>query len=144
MATYFNASDEADKLLISEEVRAHSDLYSVAAQVEMEVIEYFTSYCTVSAPVTGAEVVEKTVELRGYNADSALAEAGLKDALRRTIADVVSHRLQYYDTDETLTSVRRGSRAWTRENGAVNKDWPKNRWDWRLIPYDKRDPIYYR
>ena len=111
--TYFDPQDSNDLNLLHESVRSHSELGNVAQQAE-------------------DDVLTKT----GY---SATETGDVGDALRATIADVTSHRLYYYDEDDTLSLEGRGSRSKARAGGALDKRWPKN-WRWRLRKF--RDTVY--
>ena len=108
---YFDPTASADLKLLHASVRQHDELETVAKQAE-------------------SDVVRKS----RYGAD----ETGeVREALRETIADVVSHRLRYYNEDDTLSMESRGSRTKSRAGGALDKRWPDG-WAWRLrqLPSD--------
>ena len=106
---YFDPSAEADRNLLHASVRSHDELERVAAAAERDVLAK-TGF--------GDEQVGDVAE-----------------ALRLTIADVTSHRLRYYDEDDTLSSESRGSRSQSRAEGALDAGWPDG-WAWRLRKID--------
>lgn len=130
---YFDALEAADTSLLHADVRQHPELAIVALRAEQDVLSYFAGESGAPA-LTGYATEPATAA--GYDADRT-RWTGLCLALRLTIADVVSHRLRYYDDDATLQSVSRGSRSQTRFPGALDARWPP-RWHWRLRPYDAR------
>lgn len=132
--TYFDPSNGADRALLHEDVRSHSALYDVAGQAENEVIRVYTDYDS------DGEVDE--VRLAGYDSDPALAGSALKDAIRRTIAEVVSWRLLHYDDDERAQSVSQGRRSVTYKDGGPSRFWPKD-WSRRLAGFDTTGPLYH-
>lgn len=106
--SYFDPENDSQYLHAS--VRGHEELEAVAEMAEQDVLAK-----------SGYELGET---------------GGVAQALRRTIADVVSHRLRYYDTDATLSLESRGSRSQARAKGSLDPMWPK-RWRWRLRSYDE-------
>lgn len=106
---YFDPSAEADRNLLHASVRGHDELETVAAAAERDVL-------------AKAGFDDKQV-------------GNVAEALRLTIADVTSHRLRYYDEDDTLSSEQRGSRSQSRAQGALDARWPDG-WAWRLRKID--------
>lgn len=153
MATYYDASLQAHKDLLPPEQRAYADLANLATECEKDVIEQFTErardsiYTAPSLVGEGGEQVGATdmqryVRLRGYKADSAHADvdADLKDALKRTIADVLSWRIERRLRGQALsgTSVQGVSRAYIEAAAGL---WPRG-WDRRLRTFDLRIPAW--
>jgi len=155
MATYFDSADANDTALVHPSVRTHAELANVASQVEYEVIQVYTfkvnraaSMYSLQASGIQSSATEKpyfypsedyVVYLNGFKPDAgdANVSALLKDALRRTIADVVSHRL--FNIDSAGGNVIEEQRGRRRIKYAEGKDaeWPEN-WDRRLTTFDLR------
>lgn len=105
MATYFDPTNAEDLKLLPVALRDQQDLADIAARVEAEVIaEYEVS--TYDAPSGVAVDTASSLDpaavkvadyryvcLRGYAVDSAAADAGLKEALRKEIAELLRRRL---------------------------------------------------
>lgn len=137
MADYFNPNDSDDTDLLHPDVQGHSDLSRMAGIVEHEVIEQYAVY------TTGGDLDE--VLLLGYETDADDPDTGakLKEALRRTIAEVISYRLRHQDKDPEVASYDQGGRGTEyRNNGSKEYRWPPN-WDRRLVPFDERAPAYH-
>jgi len=147
--TYFNIAD--DKTLLHASVRDNSELQNVATQVEADILQHYRDrlryYNKDGVPIWFWNFgfpelrLPTDIKLRGYAPDPANAEPGLKNALKKTIADVISHCLRYYDNDEGVTYERRGYRQTRYKKIPTKNDWPKN-WDWRLAIYDSREKVY--
>ena len=127
---YFDPSLEADRDLLHESVRDHDYLKPVADKAEYDVFEWFTE-------AVGYLTFE--VRLWGYDADPNSANASLKEDARRTIAEVVSHRLRFYDVAEGVFKEKLEGYEYEAE-GSVDRKWPDG-WNRRLIKYDKRHPL---
>lgn len=146
MATYFDPSSSSDIFLIHSSVRAHSELVQMAAQVEEEIINhyrernrdgyaeypYYGSSTGTAFITTDGKYV---IWLDGYKEDASLADARLKDALRRTIADVISHRLKHYDDEPGIKSWTQGRRSVTYSGSGIDGQWPKA-WNKRLTEFN--------
>lgn len=131
MGTFFDK--DADSSLVHSSVRTHSEIENVANAVEDDILREYT---------VGTVASSRTVYLDGYNDTTpASSDAALKDALKRTIADVLSWRLQHYDDDPTASMIVRGSRTVARATSALDPNYP-DAWDHRLIPFDLRDPLW--
>lgn len=146
---YFDPSNAADKNLLHADVRDHAELANVAGQIEHEVIEHYreeyprfpqTGYRSSTFDPDGPLVTR--VFLHGYDEDPAEAEANFKEALRRTIAELVSFALRVYDNEIGIQSKRRGGRSESYAGRIPTKDeWPGG-WDHRLILYDNTEVVY--
>lgn len=137
MATYFNSI--SDYTLLTPGLRHDSTLATVSEQVEHEVIARYREFVGNDWQTLPDNVVvdadRYAVMLRGYQPDSDDAEAKVKDALRRTIARVVSHRLSALQTgaEAGVTAWSEGARS--RSYGrAIDPDWPRN-WQSLLVPF---------
>lgn len=151
MATFFNATSTSDLSLIVRTVRAHQDLAIVATQVESDVIEQYTlrqnpsdDYTTQFYTGRGfAKGNGMYVHLLGFDPDASLVtDTDLVQALKWTIADVVSWRLIQYNENPMLLGegAPRGTSKSFNEN-AFDKFPPKD-WDYRLRRWDLRPPLY--
>jgi hypothetical protein len=152
MSTFFDVSDANDLNLLHADVRTNDELANVVEKVEWEILDAFSQrdrqgLTTVQAFFEyekGRDPSDEIlVRLVGYDEDTpADSEAGLKEALRRTIADIASYLMRSYDNDAGIQSVRQGQRSvsyagmiptWT--------EWPSG-WDRRLKNYDARIKAY--
>lgn len=136
---YFDSSQ--DTALVYATVRTDDELENVAARAEADVIDRFTAK---------NDEDDFEVFLDGYDEDPTLADGydddrsawtGLAAALRQTIANVISHRLRYYDVDATASLVVRGSRTVARAAGTLDPEWPKG-WQRRLQKFDTRPKVF--
>lgn len=111
MTTYFDATQEADRALLPQAQRGYQDMANIAPLVEADVIALYTdvpqpgSY-EPGAPnaqvnenpgediSTSSTGVQLRVYLKGYKVDASLADANLRLALKRTIAEVIAWRIQ--------------------------------------------------
>lgn len=166
MATYFDSG--SDTALLKSGHRTHSDLATVAAVAEADVIGKYTErppevlYTArignnVNGLATGAvgrfedvssaglpetsTAPELRVYLLGYKTDSAHADVDpqLRTALKRTIADVINWRLSLLTKDAAVESASDDKKS---RSYAVNAqdDFPPD-WDKRLIPFDSREGL---
>jgi hypothetical protein len=106
---YFDPAKREDLHLLHASVREHDELETVAAAAERDVLAK-----------------------AGFDDEQV---GNVAEALRLTIADVVSHRLRYYNTDDTVTSVKRGERSKQRAVSDLDTGWPDG-WAWRLRKID--------
>lgn len=154
MSTYFDAA--ADTARLRPENRAYADLANLAADVEKDVIEAFTvhsedlSYTAqaqawLSTPV-GEQVTASTnqlyVALRGYKADAADAavDADLKDALKRTVAEVIDWRIALRTREQAIAST--GAAGVSRAYLAESRDLFPRSWRRHLYRFDLRRPAW--
>lgn len=142
MGIFFNPNDSADVDLLHPDVRNHPELSNQADIIEFEVIEYykqrdmqglatyqdFFTYDLGQSPTT-----EIKVRLVGYNEDDpADSEAGLKEALRRTIAGVLSYTLRNYDNTPNIASQSQGNRSISYSDGST-QSWESWQRGWSLL-----------
>ena len=154
MATYFDATDSAHKLLLPPAVRTAADLANVATDAEKDVIGQYTDrahYTLYTARVAAGEGTPELVNaslglyvyLRGYKQDAADAavDADLKDALRREIASVITWRFRQNDVNTLLSSEADGhGKSQSLRPGAENVFPPG--FGRRLQPFDIREPVW--
>jgi len=155
MANYFDTSDAADTGLLHPSIKTHADLSRVASAAEYDVIQAFTFKVNGAASVYSLQASgiqssatenpyfypteDFVVYLNGFkpDADDSNTSALLKDALRRTIADVITHRLFNIDSaGGNVIEEQRGRRR-IKYAEAKDADWPDN-WDQRLATFDLR------
>ncbi len=152
MSTFFDTDVQADLDLLHSSVRDHAELDNVASQVEWEIIDHFSqrpyklrsNYDAFFEYESGSdESQEIEVRLIGYNSTTpASSEAGLKEALRRTIGKVVSEVLRDYDNANDVQSITQGKRSITYAGKVPTWDeWPDN-WKGYLSNYSARIPNY--
>jgi hypothetical protein len=153
MATFFDVNSNDDLALLHESVRRATELVNVINQVEWELIDSYTQrdmqglatyenfFKYESGVMPGSEL---KVRLAGYNqATPADSEVGLKEAIKRTIADIASEILRNYDADGNVASQSQGNRAITYAHGSSIswRTWP-NGWNRRLNNYDAKIKPY--
>lgn len=140
MANYFDIT--ADLGLLHPDVQASDRLVEVSAQVEAEVIGKYRTHVGNDYYPRPRDVVISSnnyvIMLRGYVADADNANSELKDALKRTIAKVISHRLmmEMTDSEQGVTSWTDGARSRTYSK-AQDTQWP-SRWRSLLVPFELR------
>lgn len=153
MATFFDVNSESDLNLLHSSVRELVELANVVDSVEWELIDSYTQrdmqgiatyenfFKYESGVAPGSEL---KVRLAGYNqATPADSDAGLKEALRRTIADIVSMILRNYNNEIGVSSQSQGNRSISYANGASIswRTWPTG-WNRRLNNYDAKIQHY--
>lgn len=144
---YFDATNTEDLKLLHSGVRDHDELENIAEQVEYDVIDHYreeypeylhSEYSSYDPDVE----IQTAVKLHGYAENPDNAAANLKEALRRTIARIVSDCLRQYDNERNLQSEKLGNRSYTYAGKIPTKDdWP-DAWDSRLAKFDNREPVY--
>jgi hypothetical protein len=152
VATYFDSTQATDKNLLPPEFRSAADLANVAADVEKDVIGHYTEHgrdtlfrASRDFSQPGEQVNENLslwVRLRGYKADAAHADVDpdLRDALKRTIADVITWRLRQHNADPLMASESSDQRSKTWRDSAVYT-FPRS-WDRRLRNFDLTEPVW--
>lgn len=153
MADFFDTSAQADLDLLHSDIRDHSELDNVVNQVEWEILnsafmqregqnrgtwQDFFEYENGNDPNN-----ELKVRLVGYDSDTpADSESDLKEALKRTIARVVSWVLRDYSNAQGVTQISQGQRSISYAGSVPSwQDWPDD-WDRLLHNYDARIPTY--
>lgn len=146
---FFNPNNEDDLNLINSKVRDHPELASVASQVEWEVIDAYrqrdqgrTNWNAFFELERGGDPSRGLkVRLIGYDPDNPeKSDEGLKEALRRTIADIISKTLIDYDRTGAI-SEQQGNRSITYARASSWREWPSG-WRYRLTNYDARTATY--
>lgn len=148
MSTFFDTSDITDLNLLHSSIRNNEELDNVVDSVEWELIDSFTQreslgLSTVDAFFeyeAGADpTASLEVRLVGYDPDDpADSEAGLKIALKRTIADIVSWVLRDYNNTQGVQSISQGRRSITYSGRVPSwREWPDG-WDTKLDLYNAK------
>lgn len=154
MASYFNVADDAD--LVSPDVRSSQDLQTVAEQAEKDVIRFYTRKEPGDASGWRTTFPEGTevnaalglhVYLLGYetDADDEDTDDDLKDALKRTIADVTSWRLQQNKLGFNVLAKSDGLGGQNRRGREFRADaldkFPPG-WNWRLRSFSTLETLW--
>jgi hypothetical protein len=152
MTTYFDAAG-TDKLLLPPEFRLAADLANVAAVAERDVIGQYTDrahYSWYTARVSDSEggtpeLVNASlgiyVFLRGYKADSALADVDLKAALKQEVVDVIVWRLRQHNADPLVASQSSGDGKSTTWRDNADRPFPNGFGRWLRL-FDLREPVW--
>jgi len=147
MASYFNTG--TDTALLHPSVRTHAELANIAAAAEYDVIQAYTYRVKGKSFNSQVQIQpdgpyyytteDYVVYLDGFNpdADHANVSALLKEALQRTIADVISHRiLNINSAGGSILEEKRGRRT-IKYADAKDLLYPED-WDSRLASFDLR------
>lgn len=147
MADFFNTSNAEDLNLLHSTIRDHDEIEKVVDKVEWEVINHYKQRPQNRGRIRSGKENLGTVNtievmLIDFNEETPTdSPAGLKDALRRTIADVVSWILRNYSNDQAVKSKRQGQRSVTFHGVPDARQWPSG-WSYRLKNYDDREAVY--
>lgn len=152
MGTFFDPGNPDDQNLLHSSVRDHDELYTVADKVEWEILDHFSqrdmqsigTYSAFFEYENGSDPDRKIkVRLYGYDQDTpADSRQDLKEALRRTIADVTSYILRNYNNAPGVQSKSQGRRSWATNNTFPTVDeWPDG-WAAKLKNFNARIPQY--
>lgn len=148
MSTFFDPSKKEDLDLLHSSVRDDDELTNVVNKVEYEMIDHFRQRPDI--PVyfrSGFENLSSQnrikVRLIGYSEDDpSQSNADLKEALRRSIAHVVSYILRNYDNLVGAQAIRQGQRSVTYKGVIPDVDkWPDG-WKSYLRNFDDREAHY--
>ena len=170
MASYFDPKNElADRNLLPPNVRGHSELETVAALAEADVIAHYTrapGYLNFTAkeaqlqdgivstevvgedvtnptPGAGAVVPQLRVYLRGFKADASHAnvDPNLKLALRRTIAEVTRWRLHQWNREQGLSGSSDTVGKSRTYMANAHDPFPPG-WQRWLVPFESDEPLW--
>lgn len=147
-AIFFDVDSADDLALLHSSVRTNAELSNVIDAVEYEIIDHYKQRPSIPLTLrTGRENLystnEITVRLLHYNNDNpANSEQDVKDALKKTIAEVASWVLRNYDNNADVTSVRLG-RFSTNFRGSMPtwREFPSG-WSRWLSNFDDRQAVY--
>lgn len=149
MATpYFDVTNEDHILLLPDTMRSVDDIESIAGRAERDVISMFIRRVSSSYPLLDQDnLVNATiglgVYLLGYKLDAADPDVDpdLEVALRETIADVIEWRLRRRLKDPQIQSSSDDAGKTQTFRPETREDFPPD-FDWRLQPFDARDPTW--
>lgn len=148
MSVFFDTSKPEDVRLLHRSVRDSMELENVVEAVEYEILDYYKQRPSIPLSLqTGRENLYTTnevqVRLIDYDNDNpANSEADLKEALKRTIANVASWIIRNYNTGQGIGSIQQGKRSITYTGDAPTWDqWPSG-WRRYLKNYDDREALY--
>lgn len=130
--------DTADAHLLHASIREHPELDNAIEKAEYDLFQVYTEL-----ERDEEDEEELVVKLRGYDDDPEEADEALVEAVKRTIAELVSNRLRAYDQFREIQSQRQGQRSETffRESPAWDA-FSKN-WNFRLRVFDMRKKLYF-
>ena len=145
---FFDTAEADDLALLHSSVRTDDELDNVIANVEYEILDYYKQRPSIPLQLrVGREnlynVNEVSVRLLDYNQDvPANTTQQLKDALKKTIAEVASWVLRNYSNSQNVASIQQGKRSVSYYGLSPSwKDFPSgwNRW---LKNFDDKEARY--
>lgn len=151
MTTFFDPTSTADLALVVKTFRDHPDMPVIALDAETDVVGYYTrrfpgaqdfnnNYYSNGGYSLGNGV---WVSLLGFNPDaSQVTDAGLVYALKVTIAKVIQWRLSKVGENEALQHVTTALGVGKDRVAEWNHQFPPGDWDYRLLRWDLRLPVY--
>lgn len=148
MATFFDASNPSDLDLLHSSIRSDDELQNVVNSVEWEVLNAFSqrdlekigTYEAFFEYENGRDPNDEIkVRLVGYDKTTpADSDAGLKEALKRTIAEIVTWVIRNYNSTDGVKSITQGKRSITYIGDSPDFNSFPMGWDRRLKNYDAR------
>jgi hypothetical protein len=114
---FFDTSKPDDLDLLHSSVRNNEEVSKVVANVEYEVLDYYKQRPSIPLQLqVGRENLYNTnqvsVRLLDYNQDDpASSTQELKNALKKTIAEITSWVIRNYDNQQNVTSIQQGKRS---------------------------------
>ena len=145
-AIFFDTDSADDIALLHTSANKKKDLDEVVDNVEYEILDFYKQRPSIPFQ-TGRESLyttnEISVRLIGFdNTTPADSEQDLKDALKKTIAEIVSWVLRNYETEQSVKSMRQGNRAITF--GGLSPSWQDfpSGWQRWLKNFDDREALY--
>jgi len=134
--------------LLHSSVRDHAELANVVDNVEYEILDYYKQRPSIPLTLqTGRENLYTTNEIQvrliDYDNDTpANSEQDVKDALKRTIAEITSWVLRNYDNMQNVKAISQGKRSIEFYGLAPSwRDFPKG-WQRWLRNFDDREALY--
>lgn len=146
MSVFFIPARDGE--LLHPDVRGSGELQMVADRIEWEIIDYYkqrdmqslTTYDSFFRFEFGRDPRQEVkVRLLGYDEENPdESEPELKEALRRTVADIVSWVLRNYETEQGASSIRQGNRSITYAGSVPTwREWPVG-WSSKLHNFDAK------
>lgn len=147
-AIFFDVDEADDLALLHSSVRSDAELSNVVDNVEYEILDFYKQRPSVPLTLqTGKESLytsnEVSVRLIDYNQTTpSSSEQDLKDALKKTIAEVASWVLRNYETELHVASMSQGNRSITFYGLSPSwRDFPSG-WQRWLKNFDDREALY--
>lgn len=145
---FFDTNEQDDLDLLHSSIRSHDELDKVIANVEYEILDYYKQRPSIPLTLkTGRENLYTTneinVRLIDYdNETPSNSEQDLKDALKKTIAEVASWVLRNYDNSQGVESIQQGKRSISFYGLSPSwQDFPRG-WQRWLKNFDDREALY--
>lgn len=145
---FFDTSKQADLDLLHSSVRTDDELDNVIANVEYEILDYYKQRPSIPLQLqVGRENLYNTnqvsVRLLDYDQDTpANSTQELKDALKKTIAEVASWVIRNYNTPQNVESIQQGKRSVSYYGLSPSwRDFPSG-WQRWLSNFDDREARY--
>lgn len=145
---FFDTSSVDDLDLLHKSVRTNDELDNVVANVEYEILDYYKQRPSIPLTLqTGRENLYTTneveVRLIDYDNDTpANSEQDLKNALKKTIAEISSWIIRNYENSNNVGSIQQGKRSITYYGLAPTwNDFPAG-WQRWLKNFDDREALY--
>jgi len=145
---FFDTSEQDDLDLLHSSVRTDSELDNVVANVEYEILDYYKQRPSIPILLqTGRENLYTTneiqVRLLDYDNDTPSdSEQELKDALKKTIAEITSWVIRNYNNSQNVDSIKQGKRSISYYGLSPSwKDFPSG-WQRWLKNFDDREALY--
>lgn len=149
---FFDTSSQDDLDLLHSSIRDDSELSNVVSKVEWEILNAFKqrdmeglgTYEAFFEYESGRDPNDEIkVRLVGYDSSApANSDAGLKEVLKITIAEITSWVLRNYNNSDGIKSIQQGKRSVTYIGHAPSwKNFPSG-WDSELQNYDARIKSY--
>lgn len=145
---FFDTASGDDLNLLHSSVRDSDELDNVVANIEYEILDYYKQRPSIPLTLqTGRENLYTTnevqVRLLDYNNDNPEdSEQDLKDALKKTIAEITSWVIRNYDNSQNVQSIQQGQRSVTYYGLSPSwQDFPSG-WQRWLKNFDDREALY--
>ncbi len=145
---FFDTNEQDDLDLLHSSVRDDSELDNVVANVEYEILDYYKQRPSIPLQLqVGRENLYNTnqvsVRLLDYDQDNpANSTQELKDAIKKTIAEITSWVIRNYNTPQNVESIQQGKRSVSYYGLSPSwQDFPKG-WQRWLKNFDDREARY--
>ena len=145
---FFDTASSDDLDLLHSSVRTNDELENVVANVEYEILDYYKQRPSIPLTLqTGRENLYTTNEIQvrliDYDNDNpSNSEQDLKDALKKTIAEISSWVIRNYETPQGVNSIQQGKRSISYHG--LSPTWNDFPSGWRrwLKNFDDREALY--
>lgn len=147
-AIFFDCTSTDDLNLLHSSVRDNEEVCNVVNDIEYEILDFYKQRPSIPLYFkTGRENLYNTndiqVRLIDYdNETPSESEQDLKDAIKKTIAEITSWVLRNYNNTNGVTSIKQGQRSITYMGMSPTwRDFP-NGWNRWLKNFDDREAVY--